>query len=112
MTDGKDPVTGRFLPGHKLNKPRVVGSRNKLTQRMLDTVAARSEDGLTVEDILLDIAQDPAQPVDLRLKAASKIADLVYPKASSVEVKMEESDTLNKEQIDARLQELISAFVK
>lgn len=109
---GKDRVTGKFVAGNTMgwapgNAGRPRGSRAKMTQMMLDRVAARSEAGLSMEEILLDIAQDPAQPVELRLKAASKIVDIVYPKASSVEVSMDEETILTGAQIDQRLKELL-----
>ncbi|MGL4518677.1 MAG: hypothetical protein ACRCUJ_02960 [Phocaeicola sp.] len=110
MVEGQEPETGKFLPGNKLGKGRKKGSRNKMTQLMLDRVAHRSEDGLSMEEILMDIAQDPNQPPELRFKAASKVADLVFPKAASVEVKVDDDDKLSKEQIDQRLQTLIAAF--
>ncbi|MCS5737011.1 hypothetical protein, partial [Herbiconiux daphne] len=75
--------------------------------RLLDRVASRTEDGLSMEEILMDIAQDPQSPLELRYKASSKILDLTLPRAASIEVTMEETK-LTKEQIDARLTELLS----
>lgn len=107
----RDVKTGQFLPGNK-GGGRPKGSRNKMTQRMLDRVCARSEDGLSMEEIMMDIAQDPNQPAELRFKAAAKISDLVYPRASSVEVKMDDEGAMNKEQIDTRLKELLALTLK
>ncbi|MGL5014164.1 MAG: hypothetical protein ACRC6V_07740 [Bacteroidales bacterium] len=104
----KDPTTGRFLAGNNLAGSRK-GSRNKMTQLMLDRVSSRSEDGLSMEEIMMDIAQDPNQPAELRFKAAAKISDLVYPKAASVEVQMDENAVLTKGEMDARLKQLLSA---
>lgn len=112
MSIEKDEATGKFLPGNNLGKGRPKGSRNKMTQRMLDRVAARSEDGLSMEEIMMDIAQDPKQPAELRFKAAAKISDLVFPKASSVEVKMDDEGVMNKDQIDLELKRLLGAFIK
>lgn len=112
MSIEKDESTGKFLPGNNLGKGRPKGSRNKMTQRMLDRVAARSEDGLSMEEIMMDIAQDPKQPAELRFKAAAKISDLVFPKASSVEVKMDDEGVMNKDQIDLELKRLLGAFIK
>lgn len=109
--EGRDDVSGKFLQGNP-GGGRKKGSRNKMTQRMLDRIAERSEDGLSMEEILMDIAQDPNQPAELRLKAASKIADIVYPKASSVEVKIDEDSSMTKEQMDERLRQLIALTVK
>ncbi|MGL4520251.1 MAG: hypothetical protein ACRCUJ_11375 [Phocaeicola sp.] len=110
MVEGQEPVSGKFLPGNTLGKGRKKGSRNKMTQMMLDRVAGRSEDGLSMEEILMDIAQDPKAPSELRFKAAAKVADMVFPKAASVEVKIDDEDKMTKEQIDQRLSQLISAF--
>lgn len=110
MVEGQDAVSGKFLPGNSLGKGRKKGSRNKMTQMMLDRVADRSEAGLSMEEIMMDIAQDPSQPAELRFKAAAKIADIVFPKAASVEVKVDDDDKLTKEQIDNRLNQLISIF--
>lgn len=110
MAEGQDQTTGRFLPGHSLGKGRPKGSRNKMTQRMLDRVAERSEDGLSMEEIMMDIAQDMNQPAELRIKAAKAIMDVVYPKASSVEVKMDDEGKLSKDQIDQRLRELLGSL--
>lgn len=102
----RDKVTGRFLSG---NPGRPHGSRNKMTQLMLDRVFARSEAGLSMEEIMMDIAQDPNQPAELRFKAAAKISDLVYPKAASVEVQMDDKNAMSKDQMEARLKQLLSA---
>lgn len=110
MMEGQDPTSGQFQPGNKFGKGRKKGSRNKMTQLMLDRVAARSEDGLSMEEILMDIAQDPNSPQELKFKAASKVADLVFPKAASVEVKVDDDDKMTKEQIDNRLNQLLAIF--
>ena len=110
MVEGQESGSGKFLPGNKLGKGRKKGSRNKMTQLMLDRVAGRSEDGLSMEEIIMDIAQDPSMPAELRFKAASKVADLVFPKAASVEVKIDDEDKLTKEQIDNRLKTLMATF--
>ncbi|MGL4518234.1 MAG: hypothetical protein ACRCUJ_00670, partial [Phocaeicola sp.] len=75
----KDAINGQFLSGNTLGKGRPKGARNKMTQLMLDRVSSRSEDGLSMEEIMMDIAQDPNQPAELRFKAAAKISDLVFP---------------------------------
>ena len=105
----RDATSGKFVPGNSLGKGRPKGSRNRMTQLMLDRVSARSEDGLSVEEIMLDIAQDPDQPAELRFKAAAKISDLVFPKAASVEVQIEDTSALTKTEMDARLKQLLSA---
>lgn len=105
---GRDLKSGKFTKGAKAGPGRPKGSRNKMTQQMLNRVAVRSEAGMAMDEIMMDIAQDPKQPAELRFKAAKAVADLVYPKASSVEVKMDEKETLTKEQLDDRLRQLLS----
>lgn len=43
IIDGKLP-NGRFAPGHKLGKGRPVGSRNKVSLLVDETLAARSDE--------------------------------------------------------------------
>lgn len=101
---GMNPQTGRFEKGNKLGRSK--GKRNKLTQAMLDRVA---QAGLSPDEVLIDLYQDPTIPPDLRFKAASKIADLVYPKAASIEVKMDEHDALTEEQMENKIRDFLSA---
>lgn len=108
IIDGRNIKTGQFVKGNQASGGRPKGSRNKMTQRMLNRVADRSEDGLSMEEILMDIAQDPNMPAELRFKAAAKVSDLIYPKASSVEVKMDDKEQMSKEQIDNRLKQLLA----
>lgn len=107
INNGRNVKTGQFVKGNA-GGGRPKGSRNKMTQRMLNRVADRSEDGLSMEEIMMDIAQDPNMPAELRFKAAAKISDLVYPRASSVEVKMDDKENLSKDQIDNRLRQLLA----
>lgn len=107
LGEGRNLRNGKFLPGNKLAKGRVKGSRNKMTQQFLDRVADRTEDGLSMEEILMDMAQDPQCAPDLRFKAAKTILELTLPKAASIEVTMEETK-LTKDQIDSRLNELLA----
>jgi len=101
---GMNPQSGKFEKGNKFG--RAKGKRNKLTQAMLDRVA---QAGLSPDEVLIDIYQDPTIPPDLRFKAASKIADLVYPKAASIEVKMDEHEAMSEEQLDNRIRDFLSA---
>lgn len=78
------------------------GSRGAMTQRMLERIASRQEAGLSAEEILCDIMQDTKQSMELRFRAASKVADLVYPKAASVEIDVDNKQ-LSLEEIDSRL---------
>lgn len=105
---GMSPNTGRFQKGNKFGRPK--GSRGKLTQLMLDRVASSH---LSPDEVLIQIYEDPNIPPDLRFKAASKVADLVYPKAASVEVKIEEENVINEDSLNAQIREfLVSALGK
>lgn len=100
---GMEPSTGRFQKGNKFGRPK--GSRGKLTQLMLDRVA---ESQLSPDEVLIEIYQDPSIAPDLRYKAAAKVADLVYPRAASVEVKIEEDNGITEETINAQLRDFLS----
>lgn len=101
---GMNPQSGKFEKGNKFG--RAKGKRNKLTQAMLDRVA---QAGLSPDEVMIDIYQDPTIPPDLRFKAAAKVADLVYPKAASIEVKMDEHDALTEDQLDNKIRDFLSA---
>ncbi|QYC96882.1 hypothetical protein PQC44_gp004 [Escherichia phage IME267] len=104
---GMEPSTGKFTKGNKFGRPR--GSRGKLTQLMLDRVAASH---LSPDEVLIQIYEDPSIPPDLRFKAASKVADLVYPKAASVEVKIEEENVINEESLNAQIRDFLTGALK
>ena len=101
---GMEPSTGRFQKGNKFGRPK--GSRGKLTQLMLDRVA---ESQLSPDEVLIEIYQDPSNAPDLRFKAAAKVADLVYPRAASVEVKIEEDNGLTEEALNENLRDFLVA---
>lgn len=108
-SNGRCLKTGRFLPGKaKAGPGRPKGSRSSMTKRMIQRVAERSEAGLSMEEIMMDIAQAPDMPPELRFKAAKAVADLVYPKAASVEVKMDEAENMSIQQIDDKLKSLLA----
>lgn len=104
---GMEPSTGKFTKGNKFGRPK--GSRGKLTQLMLDRVAASH---LSPDEVLIQIYEDPSIPPDLRFKAASKVADLVYPKAASVEVKIEEENVINEESLNAQIRDFLTGALK
>lgn len=77
---------------------------------MLDRVAASH---LSPDEVLIQIYEDPNIPPDLRFKAASKVADLVYPKAASVEIKIEDENVVNEDSLNAQIKDfLIGALGK
>lgn len=100
---GMEPSTGKFQKGNKFGRPK--GSRGKLTQLMLDRVAASH---LSPDEVLIQIYEDPNIPPDLRFKAASKVADLVYPKAASVEIKIEEENVINEDSLNAQIKDFLT----
>lgn len=85
--------------------PRNI--RNKLTNQMMERVYARSQGGQAVDEVMLDIAQDPQAPLELRFKAAAKVADLIFPRASSVEMEIDVGETLSGADIDTRILDLL-----
>lgn len=101
---GMSETTGRFQSGNKFGRPK--GRRNKLTQDMLDRASVA---GLSPDEVLIDIYQDPSLPPDLRFKAAAKMADLIYPKAASVEVKIEDENT-SEEVVDNKIRDFLSGL--
>ncbi len=105
---GMNQKTGKFLPGNKMGKGRPKGSRNKLNQQMLDRVAEKSEAGLSPEEIIMGIMQDPSMPPELRFKAAAKIMDMVHPKAQSIELVVDDKDTMSKSQMEDRIKQLVT----
>ena len=100
---GMNPSNGKFQKGNKFGRPK--GSRGKLTQLMLDRVASSH---LSPDEVLIQIYEDPSIPPDLRFKAASKVADLVYPKAASVEIKMEDENAINEETLNAQIKDFLT----
>lgn len=100
---GMNPSTGRFQKGNKFGRPR--GSRGKLTQLMLDRVA---EAQISPDEVMIDIYCDPTVDPELRFKAAAKVADLVYPKAASVEVKIEDTSATSEEAINAQIKDFLA----
>ncbi|AFR52037.1 hypothetical protein ECBP2_0004 [Escherichia phage ECBP2] len=100
---GMEPSTGKFQKGNKFGRPK--GSRGKLTQLMLDRVAASH---LSPDEVLIQIYEDPNIPPDLRFKAASKVADLVYPKAASVEIKIEDENVINEDSLNAQIKDFLA----
>ncbi|MFW3388046.1 UNVERIFIED_CONTAM: hypothetical protein RF648_18790, partial [Kocuria sp. CPCC 205274] len=63
IVDGRCQTTGKIV--NKAGPGRPKGSRNKMTQKFLDRVQARTEDGMSMEEILMDMAQDPDMHPDL-----------------------------------------------
>lgn len=104
---GMSPSTGRFGKGNQFGKGRPKGSRNVLTQMMLDHAAAAE---MQPYEVLYDIYVDETIPMDLRFKAAAKHADLLFNKAASEAViHIEENQT--EEMADLRIRDFLSAHL-
>lgn len=86
----------------------VKNVRSKMTEMMMQRVYDRSLGGQAVDEIMMDIAQDEKTPLELRFKAAAKVADLIFPRAQSVEVDVEVQGFDTGAQIDDRIKELLS----
>lgn len=105
---GRCLVTGRFKIFNGKKGGRKKGSRNKITQQMIDRCAAASEAGFSPEEFLIELYNDPKAPLELRLRAASKIADILYPKSASIEVDMNDNESLSSAELDEKLTALLS----
>ena len=108
----QDAASGKFVKGNTLGKGRPKGSRNKLTEKMLQRFAERNEDGISVEEILFDIAQNKTEATETRMKAASKLADMVFPKAQSVELEVVENEGLTLAEMDEKIKQLMNSGSK
>ena len=95
----------------KDSKFGMVGSsnaRNRLTLRLLERFEMRNLDGISVEELMFDIAQDEGESSEMRFKAAAKLADLVFPKTAQVELEVNDESGASLEDMDSRIQELLS----
>lgn len=100
---GRNLVKNTFLPGNRFGKGRVKGSRNKLTQKMLDDVA---NSRTLPHEYLIRVMEFPTSLPEERLKAAMKLVDIVYPKAASVEVDMSIENDYTPAEMEERIREL------
>jgi len=104
----RDPKTGLFLKGNQISKGhgRTKGARNRLTMKLLERFEERNQDGISIEELMFDIAQGEQYDPDLRMKAAAKLADLVFPKTQQVELDVDDSDSISLAEIDERIRQL------
>jgi hypothetical protein len=71
-SDGRSPITGRFLPGNDGGPGRQVGSRHSLAEAFLkDFYATWQESGIGVLRRLID--EDPAAYAKIAALLVSKI---------------------------------------
>lgn len=87
---------------------KASNARNRLTLKLLERFEIRNQDGISVEELLFDIAQNQHEPSEMRFKAAAKLADLVFPKTAQVELQVEEDDSMSLAEMDTKIEELIS----
>lgn len=87
-----------------------TGSRQKMTKEMLCQMEQLMATGKSPTEILWEFTQREDVPMDLKLKSVFKIVDLIYPKAASVEVKIEEEKPKDTGTIDRLIQEKLAAL--
>lgn len=106
---GRDVKTGRFTKGFaKAGPGRPKGSVCKFRQKFFDYVAEKQEAGMDVNEALLDMCFDLTVPIELRQKAMLRVSELLVPKASAVDLVVDENDQLDITQIDNKLANLIA----
>ena len=104
---GRCKKTGRFVKGFSVAGPgRPKGSRDRLTQQLLDRMTARQDAGLYIDEMILEIGSDSKISAETRLKALSKLADIVYNKQPIVE-EVEDAADMSREELDAKLAQLL-----
>lgn len=105
-------ANGRFLPGNQVGKGfgRIKGSRNKLTMKLLERFEMRNQDGISIEELMFDIAQGEEYDMELRLKAADKLASLVFPKTAQVELDVEDGATTSVAEMDERINQILQTM--
>lgn len=113
MAEDKKPERssgGRFLKGNQVAKGygRPKGARNRLTMKLLERFEERNQDGISIEELMFDIAQGEQYDPDLRMKAAAKLADLVFPKTQQVELEVEEADNISIDELDDKIKQLMN----
>ena len=101
--------SGRFTKGHTFAKGRPKGSQNQLQKELQERMEQRSDDGQNIDTLLMDIAFDTSIEINTRVKAASKIADLVYGSKSNIVIE-DESEQLSCEELEQKLRETIARF--
>jgi hypothetical protein len=98
---------GLFLKGNSLAK--LGGStRAQLTNKLLERFAIRNQDGISIEELLFDIAQSDNESTEMKFKAAAKLADLVFPKTAQVEIEVDDGTVTSVQEMDDRIKELLT----
>lgn len=97
---GRNLVKNTFLSGNNFGRGRKKGSRNKMTQQMLDMVANAR---ISPAEYLMDVLENTTSLPEERLKAAMKLVDIVYPKAASVEIDVSGEIEMSGKELDDAL---------
>lgn len=109
--NSRNLVLGTLAKGNKANarKGRPKGSRNKLTQQMLNVVSALE---ISPAEFLALVMSNPEGDYsqDAQVKAAMKLTDIVYPKASSVELEVIDDEPKSKEELDEKLRSILGSL--
>jgi hypothetical protein len=103
----RDPDKGGFVKGHKGAAPGRKGSRNRLTMKLLERFEMRNLDGISIEELMFDIAQGNSYDMELRFKAAAKLSDLIFPKTAQVELDIEDGSNVSLAEMDERIDQLL-----
>lgn len=109
--NSRNLVLGYVVKGNTLAKNggggRPKGSRNKLTQEMIEMVARQN---VSPAEFLANVINNPEWSLDNQIKAAMKLTDIVYPKAASVELEVINDEADSGKEIDDRIKELLGSI--
>lgn len=97
---GRNLVKNTFLSGNSFGRGRKKGSRNKMTQQMLDMVA---NSRISPAEYLMDVMENVTSTPEERLKAAMKLVDIVYPKTASVDLDVSGEVEISGKELDEAL---------
>ena len=102
VLEGKDPVTGKFLPGHKLSPGRPKGSKDKWGKGIIDCFKDREEE-------LSHVALEAAIK-DGKVPAMAMILDRLAAKADSQPIRFKPVTNLQTlEDVRREQQAIVSA---
>lgn len=105
MNNGRT-ADGKFAVGNKIAAKSGGRGLGALNAEMLKRVSERSDLGQHVDSLLFDIAFDDGVQIETRLKAANKLADMLYTKHAGIVEEKQEPKT--QEELKARAIELLS----
>lgn len=109
--NSRNLVLGYVTKGNSLAKNggggRPKGSRNKLTQEMIEMVARQN---CSPAEFLANVMGNPEYSLDNQIKAAMKLTDIVYPKAQSVELEVVNDEPTSVKEIDERIADALKSI--